>query len=79
MLLKGEYGLTALVNASANGHFEIVKYLLQNGADVNATCKYKETTLKVASKKGHLEIVKYLVENGADENDKALMRAHFHK
>ena len=45
---------------------EIVKHLVENGADVNAKDENKATALTEASKNGHLEIVKYLSENGAD-------------
>ena len=53
----------ALRNASQNGYFEIVKYLVENGANVK-----NSSALRGASEYGHLEIVKYLVENGADVN-----------
>jgi ankyrin repeat protein len=35
--------------ASYNGHFEIVKYLVENGADVNKRGGYNETALTRAS------------------------------
>ena len=57
--------------ASENGHFEIVRYLIQNGADTNAKTKSGRTTaLMLASQKGYFEIVKFLVENDADMNAK---------
>ena len=63
---KNNNGETALVLASINGHFEIVKYLVEHGADVNVQDKWDWTALINASHNGHLEIVKYLVANGAD-------------
>ena len=49
-----------LIQASINGHLETVKYLCQNGANVNEKDDYGYTPLICASKNGHLEIVKYL-------------------
>ena len=56
----------AIYLASELGHLEKVKYLVENGADVNAKDRFDRTALIFASENGHFEIVKYLVENGAD-------------
>ena len=56
--------LTALICASKNNKFEIAKYLVENGADVNARDKYNRTALIIASVMGYLEIREYLVEHG---------------
>jgi len=54
----------ALLKYSAgDGLIEIVKYLVEKGADVHVN---NDEALKFASFKGRLEVVKYLVENGAD-------------
>ena len=55
-------GLTALMMASANGHTEIVKLLLDKGADVNVKNTYGITALFMASVHGHTEIVKLLLD-----------------
>ena len=53
----------SLVWASRDGKLMIVKYVVENGADIN----YRDNeALRFASENGHLPIVKYLVENGAD-------------
>ncbi len=49
---------------------DIVKYLIEKGADVNAKDYYGVTALMYAALYGHLDIVKYLVEHGADVNAK---------
>ena len=54
--------------ASTYGYFEIAKYLIDNGADVNASNNFSSTPLHQASVSGDFEIVKYLVENDADVN-----------
>lgn len=52
-------------SASLNGYFDIVKYLVENGANIHYDFEY---SLACASHNGHLDIVKYLVEHGADIN-----------
>ena len=56
--------------ASKNGHNVVVKLLIANGADVNATGKgeKKLTSLIYASKNGHKEVAELLIANGADFN-----------
>jgi ankyrin repeat protein len=68
-----ETGETALHLAAGEGHLEIVKLLLEHGADVNAKTAY-ETALHLAAGEGHLEIVKLLLEHGADVNAKTAVR-----
>jgi ankyrin repeat protein len=68
---KDEDGKTALVWASLMGHTEVVKTLLEAGADVNAKDKSGIAALIRASLGGYTEIVKILLEAGADVNAKA--------
>jgi ankyrin repeat protein len=58
---KNNTNYTALILASENGNFEIVKYLVEKGADVNAINNNK-TPLMSASRWWdiHFEMVKYL-------------------
>jgi ankyrin repeat protein len=49
-----------------NGHVEIARLLLQNGADVNARNNYGSTLLHYAVSYGHVDTLHLLVENGAD-------------
>ena len=57
--------LKQLFKAIEKDNLEIVKYMIENGADVNAKDDYENTALILASRKGRFEIVKYLVENEA--------------
>jgi hypothetical protein len=58
----------SLMSASFNGHLTLVKYLVENGADLNATNYRDDTVLIQASFGGHLDVIKYLAEIGADLN-----------
>ena len=59
---------TALVTAAAEGHTEIVRRLLDHGADVNAVNAFNATPLHEAAVGGHAELVKALIARGADVN-----------
>lgn len=58
---------TPLMLASARGYMDIVKLLIEKGANVNAK-KYEDTPLVMASAKGHMDIAKFLIEKGAEVN-----------
>lgn len=58
-------GRNALQTASWGGHQEIVKLLLDNGAEVNAQGGDYGNALQAASRGGHREIVKLLQRRGA--------------
>jgi ankyrin repeat protein len=60
--------LTALHLASGNGHLELVKLLLENGANPNAVNESNDTPLHKAVENGYLDLVKLLLENGANPN-----------
>ena len=66
--LKNDNGHSLLFYASSKGYLDIVKYLINNGADVNSMGGRGIFSLYTASSKGHLDIVKYLIDNGADVN-----------
>ncbi|PZD28104.1 multiple ankyrin repeat protein single kh domain protein, partial [Pyrenophora tritici-repentis] len=63
----GEYG-NALQAASAEGHGQVVKTLLNNGADVNAQGGQYGNALQAALVEGHEQVVKMLLDNGANVN-----------
>jgi len=51
--------------ATKKRNLEIVRYLVQNGADVDAQDKDGKTALSFASMNRHFEMEKYLTLNGA--------------
>jgi ankyrin repeat protein len=57
---------TALIAAARNGHVDVAKVLLENGADTEATNRFGETALMEASQANHCDVIHVLVENGAD-------------
>jgi ankyrin repeat protein len=70
---KTHYGATALAYACDKGHTELVKLLLERGADPNVRDTfYNATPMSWAAPKGYTEIVKSLIEKGAKEKGDAL-------
>ena len=59
-------GATALMVASSEGHVEIVKMLLDSGADPNIVVNEVNTALEWAANAKHPDVVKLLLERGAD-------------
>ena len=53
-----------------NPNIEILKYLVEQGADTEETWDRNETLLHAASSVGTVEILEYLVSRGADVNAK---------
>jgi ankyrin repeat protein len=59
---------TALIAATASKNLAMVKFLVENGADVNET-NYLGSALTAAVYVGNFDIANYLIANGADVND----------
>jgi outer membrane protein assembly factor BamB len=57
-----------LHEAARKGDVNLVKSLLDRGADVNAKARYDVTPLMAACDRGNIELVKLLIERGADVN-----------
>ena len=64
-----QYGWPAITGASRDGHQDVVKLLLANGASPDLPSKTtSETALMRAAANGHLHIVDLLLKSGADVN-----------
>jgi uncharacterized protein len=59
---------TALIQASANGHREIVSLLLASGASVNHVDGMGQVALSAAAYHGRIDVAKLLMSVGADVN-----------
>eukprot|EP00038_Savillea_parva_P010623 m.191560 g.191560 ORF g.191560 m.191560 type:complete len:736 (-) comp18387_c0_seq1:22-2229(-) len=59
-------GMTAVCLAATNGHMDVLRYLIDQGADVNVRCPDGCTPLHLAILEEQVEVVKYLLEHGAD-------------
>ncbi|XP_062044998.1 ankyrin repeat and KH domain-containing protein 1 isoform X7 [Lepus europaeus] len=57
---------TPLMEASQEGHLELVKYLLTAGANVHATTATGDTALTYACENGHTDVADVLLQAGAD-------------
>ncbi|KAI9144845.1 ankyrin repeat-containing domain protein [Paraphysoderma sedebokerense] len=68
LICKDDFGNTALHMSSANGHTDIVKFILQylSPFDINETNNTGNTALHWCCLNGQIETAELLIENGAD-------------
>jgi len=60
-------GMTPLLYASKWNNFELVKLLVEHGANINARATDGNTVLSIVKANGNTQIYDYLIEHGADE------------
>ena len=63
-----EDGTTGLMIAAAHGQRNVIKYLIEKGADVNRPNDFDYTPLMISIQQNHVEAVRFLIEKGADVN-----------
>ncbi|KAL4885962.1 ankyrin repeat-containing domain protein [Aspergillus karnatakaensis] len=59
-------GWTPLLRAANNGHNDVVRLLVQHGADIEAKTPQDDTPLTLAAARGHVDIVDFLIAKSAD-------------
>jgi ankyrin repeat protein len=74
-------GFTALIRAASAGHIEIVRLIMDQGAEIDATTYNGWTALKIAVANGHREIARLLLTSGAsvatpEESDSTTTLTH---
>jgi len=63
----GEFHDTLLHHAARFKSLDVVKYLLEKGANIEALDKFEGTPLNDAAFRGDMCIVKYLLDSGSDK------------
>ena len=64
-------GLTALHFAAQNGNLDIIKFLVEHGADISAQdYEQSRSVIHFAAENGDIECIKYLTDNGANLQDR---------
>lgn len=62
---QDDKGLTPLMCASANGHLNVVQYLIKEGANPNIKNNEGKTALDLAEENRHEEVAEFLRKAGA--------------
>ena len=65
---EDEYNDTALMKAAGQGHIEVVRFLVEQGADLNIRNNQRQNALMFAAAGGHFAVVIFLIDNGADRS-----------
>ena len=68
---EGQNNCTGIHLAAMNGHSDVVRLLLEAGADKDAAMQHGTTALHPAAANGHSDVARLLLEAGAD-NDAAM-------
>ena len=73
---EARHGQTALYFAADKGHLEVVRLLVERGANVNVRDRFfKGSALGLALGNDHLDVARYLLAHGATDADAALQAA----
>ncbi|KAI6652704.1 Ankyrin repeat and EF-hand domain-containing protein 1-like [Oopsacas minuta] len=70
--IRDKFNKTPLMMACAHGRIDVVDWLLERGADVNAFDNFLWRPIHHASHAGHINIVQRLIESGADINTQTI-------
>jgi ankyrin repeat protein len=65
LIARDKYQRTLLHIAARCGNLELIKFLVEEGADIEALMNVGSTPLHTAAFRGHVKIVEYLLQRGA--------------
>lgn len=68
--INDSFYIPVLMQAVMNDEYEISKFLIENGADINKTDGFKMSCLMWAAANQNIELTKLLLNKGADKNIK---------
>ena len=68
--LGAQGGNTPLIWATYSGSLDVIRFLLERGADTQVTYKKGWTPLHIAAREGRLEVARLLLEGGGDVKSK---------
>ena len=68
-------GMTCLLYASKNDNLELVRLLIDYGADINARNKDGATAFSIAQNNGNTQICDFLIERGANQTAASFQQA----
>ena len=66
MNMQTDAGYSSLIIASEHGHCDIVKLLIEKGAQMNMQTNAGHSALMIASEYRHRDVVKLLLEKGSE-------------
>ena len=75
LYIKDNFGRTILYLAARNGYYELCKFLLEKGADINDYQNYGSTPLQSALYYGHKNIVQLINEHKNNMNKSILSKS----
>ena len=62
---RDHFSQTALIIAARTRNFDIVKYLVEKGANINVQTSSGESPLSIVKANGHKGIADFLIKSGA--------------
>lgn len=70
--LKLEEESTLLIDAAGEGNLELIKLLVESGAEIDVIDRYKNSPLGLAVRNGHQEVINYFRKIGCFEESELL-------
>lgn len=65
---KDAYGQNPIYYAVREGKVDVVKFLIEKGADINVEDKFGQNCIFYSVRQGHVDVTQLLIDNGANLN-----------